>query len=82
MIDYESGTVVEEDAFQMSIPDKYSAYLTLQLYKRKIVWENVSPEELDEEYDMQESLNPIPLYGEEETYGWEPVGDLIRIQIK
>lgn len=80
--DYESGTIIDEDQFQMSIPDKDCEYLDLQLYKRKMVWDDTSIEGLDEDYVMQESLDPVQLYGEDENYGWEPVGGLIRIQIK
>ena len=33
--DYEEGDVVDEDNFQMSLPDKNCQYLDLQLYQRK-----------------------------------------------
>lgn len=80
--DYEGGAVVDEDSFQMSVPDKNCVYLDLQLYQRKILWDSESVEELDDEYYMQDSLDPSEEYSEEDNYGWEPVGDVFRIQIK
>lgn len=80
--DYDGGAVVDEDSFQMSVPDKNCAYMDLQLYQRKIVWDSESAEELDDEYYAQESLEPSEVYSEEDNYGWEPVGDVFRIQIK
>ncbi len=80
--DYEDGAVFDEDRFQMSVPDKNCAYLDLQLYQRKILWDSDSAEKLDDECYAQESLEPSEVYAEEDHYGWEPVGDAFRIQIK
>lgn len=80
--DYESGVVLNEDTCLMSVPDKDSEYLDLQLYKRKIIWEDTSTEDLDDEYAMQDSAISEQIYEEDENYGWEPVGDMIRIPVK
>lgn len=79
---YESGVVLNEDTCLMSVPDKDSEYLDLQLYKRKIIWEDTSTEDLDDEYAMQDSAISEQIYEEDENYGWEPVGDMIRIPVK
>lgn len=80
--DYEDAAVADEDSFQMSVPDKNCTYLDLQLYQRKLLWDPETAEKVDDEYDMQESLDPGEGYSEEDNYGWEPVGDVFRIQIK
>lgn len=79
--DYEGGAVLDEDSFQMSVPDKNCTYLDLQLYQRKIVWASESAVEQDGESYMQESFDPGEVYSEAENYGWEPVGDVVRIPI-
>ncbi len=80
--DYESGQTIEDDEFQMSVPDKDCDYLDLQLYERKMIWEGVE-EVLDEEEGIyaQESGEAWGTYLEEENYGWEPVGEPFRVMI-
>lgn len=78
--DYENGEVIEEDAFQMSVPDKDCAYLDLQLYERKLIWEDTS-ECADEEDGVQVSGDVYEMYSEEENYGWVPIGKPFRIII-
>ena len=81
--DYETGEVIEEDEFQMSVPDKDCEYLDLQLYERKMLWEGTE-EVLDEEEGIygQESGDALEMYSEENNYGWEPVGKPFRIIMK
>ena len=79
--DYEEGDVVDEDNFQMSLPDKNCQYLDLQLYQRKIRWDLQSAEQLDDEYYVQEKTDSDEIYSKENNYGWEPVGEKFRIQI-
>lgn len=76
--DYEAGQVIDEDDFQMSVPDKDCSYLDLQLYKRKLQWKETILDE-DDEYYLTDSVQVIP--SEEENYGWEPVGEPFRITI-
>ena len=73
---------MEDDGFQMSVPDKECGYLDLQLYKRKTDWDGTE-EILDEEEGVygQESGEAWGTYPEEENYGWEPVGEQFRITI-
>ncbi len=80
--DYEAGVEMEDDGFQMSVPDKECDYLDLQLYKRKTYWDGTE-EILDEEEGVygQESGEAWGTYPEEEDYGWEPVGEQFRITI-
>ena len=80
--DYEAGEEMEDDGFQMSVPDKECGYLDLQLYKRKTDWDGTE-EILDEEEGVygQESGEAWGTYPEEENYGWEPVGEQFRITI-
>ena len=80
--DYEEGVAIEDDGFQLSVPDKDCDYLDLQLYERKMLWEGTE-EILDEEEEIygQESGNAWKMYSEEENYGWEPVGEPFRITI-
>ena len=77
--DYEEGDVVDEDNFQMSLPDKNCQYLDLQLYQRKIRWDLQSAEQLDDEYYVQEKTDSDEIYSKENNYGWEPVGEKFRI---
>lgn len=93
--DYEIGEPIEEDEFQMSVPDKDCEYLDLQLYERKMIWEGAEREILEEpldggldgELDGEEEIGEQDLteawetYAKEENYGWEPVGEPFRITI-
>lgn len=83
--DYEAGAVIEDDEFQMSVPDKDCDYLDLQLYERKMIWEGAEEmeENLDEEEGIygQELVEAWEAYSEDENYGWEPVGEPFRITI-
>ena len=72
MGDYESGEIIVVDEFQMSVPDKDSSYLDLQLYERKIKYEQADGQE-----DALEQMIPPA----EENYGWKEVGEPFRIQI-
>ena len=72
MGDYESGEIIVVDEFQMSVPDKDSSYLDLQLYERKIEYEQA-----DGQVDALEQVIPPA----EENYGWKEVGEPFRIQI-
>ena len=58
--DYEAGMSVAEDEFQSSAPDKDCAYMDLQLYKRKIIWQEESTEDLGEGYVVREAIGGIP----------------------
>lgn len=80
--DYEAGVAIDDDEFQMSVPDKDCSYLDLQLYERKMAWEG-EIEMLDEEEGIygQESGETWKTYSEEENFGWEPVGEPFRITI-
>lgn len=83
--DYESGEAIEDDEFQLSVPDKDCGYLDLQLYERKMIWEGA--EEMEENLDEGEEIYEQELaeawekYAEDENYGWEPVGEPFRIAI-
>ena len=83
--DYEAGEVIEDDEFQLSVPDKDCDYLDLQLYERKMIWEGAEETEgsLDEEEGIyeQELVEAWEVYSEDENYGWEPVGEPFRITI-
>lgn len=80
--DYEGGTYIGEDDFQMSVPDKDCEYLDLQLYERKIIW-NEDDEVLDEDDEVYAVTtdDQWEYYSEEKDYGWEPVGEPFRITI-
>ena len=83
--DYEVGEEIEDDEFQLSVPDKDCDYLDLQLYERKMIWDSVKEIEgsLDGEEDIyeQELVEAWEAYSEDENYGWEPVGEPFRIKI-
>lgn len=76
------GIVTEDDRFPMFIPDKNCEYLDLQLYERKIIW-NDAKEIRDEngEYDTRITDPVWEAYSQEENCGWEPVGEPFRIAI-
>lgn len=77
--DYEYGQVIEKDNFQMSVPDKECSYMDLQLYKRKLQWEQETIIDEDDEFYSEDLIQKIPPM--EENYGWEPVGAPFRITI-
>ncbi len=85
MGDYEVGEEIEDDEFQLSVPDKDCDYLDLQLYERKMIWDVVEEIEgsLDGEGDIyeQEIGDAWEKYAEEENYRWKPVGEPFRITI-
>lgn len=60
----------------MSLPDKDCSYLDLQLYERKIEYEQADGQE-DDEVAWGERIIPSA----EENYGWKEVGEPFRIQI-
>ena len=74
--DYESGESIPDGKIQMSLPDKDCSYLELQLYERKIEYEQVDSQE-DDEYEWGKRFIPPA----EENYGWKEVGEPFRIQI-
>ena len=82
--DYEAGMSVAEDEFQSSAPDKNCAYMDLQLFKRKIIWQEESTEDLDDGYAVREAIGGIP--GENDTLAedgyaelWSDIEDLSEI---
>ena len=82
--DYEAGMSVAEDEFQSSAPDKNCAYMDLQLYKRKIIWQEESTEDLDDGYAVREAIGGIP--GENDTLAedgyaefWSDIEDFSEI---
>ena len=74
--DYESGESIPDGKIQISLADKDCSYLELQLYERKIEYEQVDSQE-DDEYEWGERFIPPA----EENYGWKEVGEPFRIQI-
>ena len=79
------GEEIEDDEFQLSVPDKDCDNLDLQLYERKMIWDVVEEIEgsLDGEGDIyeQEIGDAWEKYAEEENYRWKPVGEPFRITI-
>ncbi|MDC7286469.1 DUF4179 domain-containing protein [Blautia schinkii] len=76
--DYEFGDIVEEDEFQMSVPDKDCSYVELQLYMRELNWKQETVIQYGGEY-YPAMIQEIP--SKEDNYGWEPVGERFRIAI-
>ena len=82
--DYEAGMSVVEDEFQSSAPDKNCTYMDLQLFKRKIIWQEESTEDLDDGYAVREAIGGIP--GENDTLAedgyaefWSDIEDFSEI---
>lgn len=85
--DYEDSGPIRPEDFHMSVPDKDSTYLDLQLYARKIIWnpetEPVIPNagDPDDGFYFQESAVASEWYAHKKNHGWEPVGKGFRIHL-